>query len=284
MNFKNTDIIVVNLVNHDFPLFRKFLINNHQHFNKIHYVVNGSGHQFNNTESYNYLDVVKRSLPFADIVYAYHEDIDHSKPTDTRCYSTNLALDRSTSESVLFLEPDVIIGNMDYLLNLPDTFDYVAHCEDSTYRLSPSLIWAKRNLIDATSRQFLYGHNFPFIRKLVEPPESSTPIADRIRYFPGPIGADHFDFFTGELLGLSTNAHFINHRSFDFWHMGAVIQTMHLFRCGVYESNGVPIYNYPMMINYLQRTLDCGVELDDRYIKECTAHIQNMNAVLQALA
>lgn len=285
MDFSKTDIVVVNTCDHDFPLFRKFLIDNHHHFNKVHYVFS---HQPRNVHKYDYSATVMKSMPFANFIWADHNEIVTWRKdgllSDFRDHATNLAIDQSTSDAILFLEPDIMIGNIDYLLNLPNDLDIIAHCEDSSFRLSPSLIWTRRKLIDKTRRWFISSSG-QFIFDNIVRFKSGPDIVDGDHYVPNPIpikdrfvvskgkdAADHFDQFSSELILESTNAHFINHRSFDFWHMGGIISCINHMRQNIYQD----IYEFTSLGPFLEKSLNCGVLLDPLYIEETQTHLRNM--------
>lgn len=281
MNFKNTDIIVVNSPNIDFPLFRKFLIENHHYFNKIHYVFYYNSITWENKfkYQYNYSELAESTMPFANFYWADEKNKDESLINDTRNMATNLGLNNidKNVEGVLFLEPDIIVNNINYLLELPHTFDFVGYCEISSYRLSPSFLWVKKNIIDMTSRNFTATPSpvFSDIRKLTLPAWSTVPIKDRITTFVTPCGADSFDKFTSELLGITTNAHLFHNYSFDFEHLGAIIQTIQHFRDGRYK-----IYDLVKIKNYFIKTLEeCDHILNKEYIQEVNIHLQNINQI-----
>jgi len=285
MDFSKTDIIVVNTCDHDFPLFRKFLIDNYHRFNKVHYVFS---YQPYNSYKYDYSATVMSSMPFANFIWADHNEIvtwrTDGLPSDFRDHATNKAIDQSKSESILFLEPDIILGNIDYLLNLPNDLDIVAHCEDFSFRLSPSFIWTRRQLIDKTRRWFISSGPqliFDNIVRFKSGPDINVngefvpnpiPIKDRFVVSNGKDGADHFDQFSSELILQSINAHFINHRSFDFWHMGGIISCINHLRQNIYEN----IYDFSRLGPYLEKGLRCGVMLDPLYVQETNIHLQNM--------
>lgn len=293
MDFSKTDIIVVNTVDQDFPLFRKFLIDNHHHFNKVHYVfthneIEEKTNQVEYFNKYNYSETVMKSMPFANYVWVDQNQI-HKWRTDGRIsdfrdQATNVALDVSKSEDVLFLEPDVLLGNIDYLLNLPKDLDMIAHCEDSSYRLSPSFIWTKRKYIDNTLRWFVASGEslFDNIVKFTIGPDvnlgcgnfgpQSIPIKDRYHVKTEKIAADHFDKFSSEVFLQCQNPHFINHRSFDFFHMGGVYQTMWQMRAGNYKN----VYDFTSLGPYLEKCLQSNVALDPKYVDEINTHLPNM--------
>jgi hypothetical protein len=293
MDFSKTDIIVVNTVDQDFPLFRKFLIDNHHHFNKVYYVfthneIEEKTNQVDYYNKYNYSETVMKSMPFANYVWVDQNQI-HKWRTDGRIsdfrdQATNVALDVSKSEDVLFLEPDVLLGNIDYLLNLPNDLDMIAHCEDSSYRLSPSFIWTKRKYIDNTLRWFVASSKplFDNMVKFTMGPDvnlgcgnfgpQSIPIKDRYYVKTEKIGADHFDKFSSEVFLQCQNPHFINHRSFEFFHMGGVYQTMWQMRAGNYKN----VYDFTSLGPYLEKCLKSNVVLDPKYVNEINTHLPNM--------
>ena len=317
MDFSKTDIIVVNTVDQDFPLFRKFLIDNHHHFNKIHYVFshNPISNLYSEKEYYNkydYSETIIRSMPFANFLWVDQNEIHKwrsdsrvvnrrrwrklrnyqpinkwktdGRISDFRDQATNAALDISKSEDVLFLEPDILLGNIDYLLNLPNDLDMIAHCEDSSYRLSPSFIWTKRKYIDNTLRWFVASGEslFDNIVKFTIGPDvnlgcgnfgpQSIPIKDRYHVKTEKIAADHFDKFSSEVFLQCQNPHFINHRSFDFFHMGGVYQTMWQMRAGNYKN----VYDFTSLGPYLEKCLQSNVALDPKYVDEINTHLPNM--------
>lgn len=285
MDFTKTDIVVVNTCEHDFPLFRKFLINNHHHFNKVHYVFS---YQPRDVLKYDYSNTVMKSMPFANFIWADHNEIvtwrKDGLPSDFRDHATNLAVDQSTSDAILFLEPDILIGSIDYLLNLPNDLDIIAHCEDVSFRLSPSFIWTRRSLIDKTRRWFISSSGQLIFEKIVRF-KSGPDVIEGHQYVPNPIpikdrfvvsegkdAADHFDQFSSELILQSTNAHFINHRSFDFWHLGGIIPCINHMRQNIYEN----VYELRHLGPFLENNLNCGVSLDPLYIEETQIQLQNI--------
>ena len=289
MDFSKTDIIVVSLPDQDFPLFRKFLIDNHHLFNKIHYVFS---YQPNSLDpKYDYSKTIMDSMPFANFIWADHNEIPTWRKdgllSDFRDHATNKAIEQSNSEAILFLEPDIIVGDIDYLLKLPNDLDIIAHCEDTSYRLSPSLIWTRRSLIDKTRRWFTASSQFIFdnVVKFTSGPDvmiigptggvyypNPIPIKERFFVYEGKQATDHFDQFTSELILQSTNAHFINHRSFDFFHMGGVVATMWHLRKDIYKG----VYELDKLGRYMERCLNCGITLDPRYVEETKHHLINL--------
>ena len=290
MDFKNTDIIVVNSPYHDFPLFRKFLIDHHHYFNKVHYVFSYNSHDWEVLKNslYDYSQIAMSSMPFANFLWSDHEKMNHEgrpdgRLTDYRDVATNMGLDASTSDGILFIEPDIRLDSLDYLLNLPGTFDLVAHCELHGLLLSPSLYWVKRSVIDQTSRWFT-STSLPLfspMRVLTSGAESNDiPIADKILVDHTPQGGDHWRCFNSQVLGIITNAHLFNDRTYEgFKHYGAIIQTSHNFRQGKYYEKGDFLYNIPQLLDLVNRSLQCGAPLDQRYINEWNTHIANIKAI-----
>jgi hypothetical protein len=287
MNFKNTDIVVINAPEHDFPLFRKFLIDHHHLFNKIHYVYSYNSRSWSSMVNgpYDYTHITQKTLPFANFIWADHNDMEtyrkDGKLTDFRDHAQNVGLDASNSDAILFIEPDIRLDSLDYLLNLPDTFDVVAHC-DGEPKLSPSLFWIKRSIIDKTSRWFTSTPEPLFypMRKMKEGINSKLPISERIYTEPEPCGGDHFRFFNSEVYGLTTNMHLFDHDSYaGYIHYGAIITTAYHFRHNDYY---VDVYGQRHLLHgsviedWIDRSLNCGVQQDERFIKEWTTHLANI--------
>jgi len=293
MNFNNTDIVIVNSYDQDFPLFRSFLIKNHRYFNKIHYVIsynsNIKKYDLENYSKYDYTQTVIDSMPFANFIWADQEEIikwrSDERISDFRDHATNLGIDASTSDSILFLEPDILIGNIDYLLNLPDDLDMIAHCEDSSFRLSPSLIWTKRQLINKTLRWFI-ATGLPLFDNMVkfkEGPDyvnddgivvlNEKPVRERYTVNNNMQAADHFDKFSSEIVLQANNIHLINHRSFDFWHLGGIIYAMNHFR----ENRYLGSYDLNHAKTYFEKCLKSDAPMSETYIKEITHHLNNIS-------
>lgn len=72
----------------------------------------------------------------------------------------NLASNRSTNNIVWFLELEVIINNIAHCFNLPVTFDYAVHCEDSCTLAS------QRTLNCCVELDGEYTKNVPHIFKI----------------------------------------------------------------------------------------------------------------------
>jgi len=288
MNFKNTDIVVINAPEHDFPLFRKFLIDNHHHFNKIHYIYSCNSRTWAPMKDgpYDYTHITTQTLPFANFIWADHNDMfDYRKDgklTDFRDHAQNVGLDASTSEAILFIEPDIRLDNLDYLFNLPDTFDVVTNC-DNEPKMDPSLFWIKREIIDKTSRWFTSTPDPLFypMRRLREGAKSKLSIADRIYTLPQPSGGDHFRFFNSEVYGLTTNMHFFDSDIYpEFFHYGGIITTAYHYRRGNYYTVGGDGQRWQLhgnvMCDWIPRSLKCDVPQDPRFIKEWTEHYENI--------
>lgn len=283
MNFKNTDIVVVNFPNIDYPLFRKFLIENHHLFNKIHYVFSYNSHTWEKEykHKYNYSELAKTTMPFANFYWGDEFYKDNSFLNDQRNHATTLGLKNvdKNADSVLFLEADIIINNMNYFLNLPDTYDFVGYCENASFRIHPSFLWIKKNIIDKTSKNFS-GSNDPVFsnfKRLILPPWSDVPIKDRIDTCPVLRGGDGFDNFVSELLGITTNGHLFHYQSFEYIHLGGISQTLFHFRSGNYEG----VYDLVRIRDYFNKTLnECKDIVNDEYVQEVNTHLNVINKLL----
>jgi hypothetical protein len=289
VNFKNTDIIVINAPEHDFPLFRKFLIDCHHLFNKVHYVYSYNSHVWATVKGgeYDYTQITEKTLPFANFLWSDHRHmIEHgrkdNKLTDFRDHAENVGLDASNSEAVLFIEPDIHLTDMDYLLNLPDTFDFVAHHVDQQLIMDPSWFWIKRDVIEKTQRWFTSTAEplFSDMRYLKTDDDSMRkPWQDRVYASNTAHGGDHYRKFNSEVLGITTNAHlFTRHTYPQFRHYGGVIQTINLYRQNNYQCNGI-VYHESVINEMIPLSLQCGVELDDRYVTEWTRHLSNIQQI-----
>lgn len=283
MNLKNTDIVVINSPEHDFPLFRKFLIDHHHHFNKIHYIYSYNSISWESMKKgpYDYTQITLQTLPFANFIWVDHNDMrDYRKDgklTDFRDQAQNVGLDASTSEAILFIEPDIRLDNLNYLLNLRNTFDVVANC-DNEPKMDPSLFWIKREVIDKTSRWFTSTPEPLFypMRKLSEGVNSKLPISKRIYTVPHPCGGDHFRFFNSEVMGLTTNLHFFNSDIYpEFFHYGGIITTTYHYRKNNYYVKGCQLHGDAMR-DWIPRSLECDVPQDPRFIKEWNTHLENI--------
>lgn len=288
MNLKNTDIVVINAPEHDFPLFRKFLIDNHHHFNKIHYIYSYNSRAWESEKNgpYDYTHITKQTLPFANFMWVDHNDMESyrkdGKLTDFRDQAQNVGLDASTSDAILFIEPDIRLDSLDYFFNLPDTFDVVANC-DNEPKLDPSLFWIKREVIEKTSRWFTSTPEPLFypMRRFKENAKSKLSIADRMYTVSHPCGGDHFRFFNSEVMGLTTNMHLFDHDSYPgFFHYGGIITSAVHYRRNNYYTIGGDGNRWQLhgnvMVDWIPRSLACDVPQDPKFIKEWTTHLENI--------
>lgn len=231
MNWKNADIVVVGPADIDYPLFRKFLHDVHYSFNKIYYVIS-TPVEHNTRLLRNLKSFIEQDLWFAEILQV--PDIDGKD--DWRDISTNLALNKSTSEYVLFIEPDFLI-TPPTLYSIP-THDIIGYYETgATERIWPSFLCVKRSIIDKTSKIFYPTINY-----------------------------DHFDLFTEECLKCTNDVFYLNEHNIEFTHYSGVTQNLTL--CGLEEYQSVPLgTSDKSFITYLENSLNANVKIEKNWSK-----------------
>jgi hypothetical protein len=139
------DVIVAWPNNCDYPLFRKFIRDNRDRFNRVFIVIT----EANRKENYaNFLTEVM-----------HRDDVDFIfRPTQTekdwRDDAVNEALNRSKSQWVWFVEQDFIPAD-DFFSTIEAQFDQSdALAIYQEKRMHPACIFARRDIIDKTSRKF----------------------------------------------------------------------------------------------------------------------------------
>jgi len=280
MDLANTDIIVVNGIDSDFPLFRSFLHQIHSHVNNIYYVFSNGQIPGSYNEECDLEEFIRNDMPFVTFINAtYPVDGEGNYiEFDWRDECVNQALNVSTAENVLFMEPDMDIS-ADAVLWLrdnkaPDQYDVYtfytvsAPNEPSSIRIWPSFMWVRRSLVEQTSKCFA--------RKEFDPPITLTTlnitdedfelIVDRAFRNP-PIQVsvnvcDHFDQFAGELLGLTDKFYFFNEvpSVIPYEHLEGGTQNFSLACMGMYDN-----MNYPSeWVEFFERAISSGVAVDPR--------------------
>jgi len=258
---KNTDIIIVAPESLDYPLFRKFLHDIKNDFNKIIYVFT------KDSSSFNYSSFIEKDLKFVNFIYS------ENKPNcDWRNTATNIGLDVSTGEKVLFLEPDFRI-DVNTLVNLQSNNDVISYY-DNAFRIWPSFLIVKSQLIKKTKRDFSAGW-FEKITKLDNKNFKIPMIKQKITQ--NNILVDHFGKFVSDLLELTDDFYFLNETNVDFYHYAGLTHNFNLCR----TDNIKYLYNPSIFLNYLKECLNCDINCDincdDQFNNECIKYIELIN-------
>lgn len=244
---KDTDIIIVAPESHDYPFFRKFLHDVKNNFNKIIYV-------FTKNCGFNYSSFIKDDLYFVDFI--------NSDDQSGNWYNQaiNDGLDISTGKKILFIEPDFKIDKTD-LLNLNPNVDVISFYETGGFRIWPSFLIVKTELINKTNRNFSAGV-FEKITKLNEQNFKIPMIKQKI--VQNNVLVDAFGKFTSDLLEMTDDFIFLNEIGIDFYHYSGITHNFTLMRTKEYKS----LHNPKEFLNYLNENLDVNVNKHPFYVEE----------------
>jgi hypothetical protein len=251
MNTKSTDIIIVAPSSIDYPVFRKFLKNVYMNFNKIHYVFTINKDLEN---KFNYKSFIKNYLCDSRFVY---DEVNMEVQGDWRNVATNLALDKSESDNILFIEPDFKI-NQNVLYELPEK-DLIGFYEPIT-RIWPSFLYVKRSLINLTERNFSSGM-FNKIYTLSKESGLELRLNELI---------DHFGKFISDVLLLTKDYYFLNENNISFLHYAGITHNFNLCR---YRYLNL-IHNPKVFLQYMIDNKDPELVLDDVYLKETEEYMK----------
>lgn len=194
------DVITVIPKEARYLFWELFLRNNYLKFDKIITVFT-----HDEVTKYDYSPEVKRRLP-----YSVFLDSPKEGKGDWRNIATNFALNHSTADYVLFLEPDFFVNNFDWLVASDNFGVKIAE------RIHPCFLKLKRSDIEKTSKDF-------------------TAYPDR--------GLDHFDLFTKELVDQSVDISFLP--GSQWYHMAGLTHNMRLESQGqtpVYKPDEYRLY------------------------------------------
>lgn len=243
---KNTDIIIIAPESHDYPVFRKFLHDIKNNFNKIIYV-------FTKNCGFNYSSFIKDDLYFVDFI--------NSNDQSGNWYNQaiNDGLDISTGKKVLFIEPDFRIDKS-ILLNLKDDIDVVSYY-DCAFRIWPSFFMVKTELIKKTNKNFSAGV-FEKIIKLDEQNFKVPMIKQKI--IQNNTLVDAFGKFTSDLLEITDDFLFLNEIGIDFYHYAGITHNFTLMRTKEYKS----LFKPNEFLNYLNENLNVNVNKHPFYVEE----------------
>lgn len=227
MTFKNTDLIVLLPIGYEFPIYRKFLIDNHHHFGKIICVLTGNCSHYTE-ENYSYIDFLKSTMPFAHFVESCHEP-------NISIQSQGLIVGakevRKEADGVLVMEPDVIIENLDAFLNLPDIYDIVTLLFSNKF--SPSFLWVKKSVLDKVSQPFVDGifDNIYYMNDVNNKTTNDSPLKDRLAKYD----QYHCDVglkITSDLVQVADSLFCFDDDTMGFYHQTEVIRMNDLYRRG----------------------------------------------------
>jgi hypothetical protein len=224
MTFKNTDLIVLLPFHVEFPIYRKFLIDNHQHFGKIICVLTGYFMAATDNQK-RYVELLKSTMPFAHFIHACHTTI----PADVGIQSHGLMLGlkecRPEADAVLTMEPDVIVENLDAFLKLPNTYDIVTLLW--THQFSPSFLWVKKSVLDKVHQPFLTGtyDDVYYINNI----DNSVPLKDRLGKHIGQYLCDPGLKITRDLVQVADSLFCFFDDEMGFYHQTEVLRLIYLY-------------------------------------------------------
>lgn len=251
---KDTDIIVIAPESHDYPIFRKFLHEIKRDFNKIIYVFTKDSSEF------NYSSFIKDDLSFINFIHS-----NNKSNCDWRNVATNDGLEIVTGEKVLFIEPDFRIDRIT-LLNLQSNNDVISYY-DNSFRIWPSFLIVKSELIKKTNKNFSAGY-FDKITKLDSSNFKIPMIKQKVT--EKNVLVDHFGKFTSDLLEMTDDFYFLNESDTKFYHYAGITHNFSLCR-----ANNLKHLYYPdIFLNYLKESLNCDVKHDKIFIDECLKYIK----------
>jgi hypothetical protein len=245
----DVDIIIVAPESLDYPVFRDFLHKIRRKFNKIFYVFTES------SGKYNYSDFIKKDLLNIEFIHSHSQS-----NKDWRDIATNAAIDRSSSDRILFIEPDFKI-QLEDLYKLPNKCDVVSYY-DSSGRIWPSFLCVKRSILNKTDRNFSAGQ-FDDINKLDITTNPLTIINKKNEL------VDHFGKFTSDLLSVTKDFYFLNDNNVDFYHYAGITHNFNLLR----DLNLNYIHKPSEFLNYLKDNLNINILKDTCYIEESNRYI-----------
>lgn len=234
------DIIVTQPYSIDYPLWRAFIQDNRDLFDKV---ILG---YYQDWRKFNFKDFIMQAMP--DAVHVDCGVVPGNK--DWRDWCVNAALKESKSDWVLFLETDFIASSGFYrdVFTIVNDYDVVGYSDkerttswqgntgdwSSTVRLHPAYILVSRSLIDQTSKDF-----------------GAHPDKDR----------DHFGVFTEELYHLKPRFYDLNKRS-DWKHYAGLYSNYMLVQAG-----NKPNYKPEEFKQYVKLAMNAPVIQDPRFLE-----------------
>lgn len=228
------DLIICWPKSMDFPLWRDFIVNHTDYFNKIIIV-------FTETHvSEDYTDFVKAALKGDQFIFINPGPLESGQ--DWRDQAVNLALEQSTSHWVWFTEQDLFVLSPSFWsiasLRMLD-YDVIGYKEGN--RLHPANMFVKREFINKTRKYFGI-------------------VPDQL---------DHFGRFYFDLRHAGARVHALKY-DLDrgtYYHMNGLSHNLSLVQRG--ES---PVYKTDEFNKYLQMGLHVD-PLDERYKKMCEDYL-----------
>jgi len=255
MNLKNTDLIVVGSADCDYPIFREFLHKNFTEFNKVHYIISTPLENDHAVGEIHLEDFLKSDLSFANV--SRIETIDNDNWHDWRSVSVNQALKSSTSEYILFIEPDFEM-DIDVMKNIPQ-HDVVGFKSPGTQRTWPSFLYVKRDLIEKTSKMF----SAVSLEIDTEKWENFTKSnGENIKN-----NYDHFDLFNEELEETTDDIFYLDEEKIEFVHYTGVSFNFSL--CGRGQFDIVPLLSdrKRSFITFLSKSINAEVQQNEDWLK-----------------
>ena len=252
MILDNTDIIVVSQHTIDFPIFREFL---HRHKSRLSSAI----YVFpeNNLDDYEYTEFIKNDLDFCKFVNSEEIKREDGGITDWRDAATNRALEVSTADSVLFIEPDFIISD-ENLFKIPDNEDIVGYF-DETLRIWPSFLYVKKYLIHKTHRNFSAGKH-KHIFSLCGDYEHFEGNYEFKKYEE----VDHFGKFVSDLIYHHGNFFYLNENGILFDHMRGTTHNWNLFLNNTFEH----LFSLEKYKEFIRKNLNANVNMHLEYKKQ----------------
>lgn len=251
---KDVDIIVVAPESVDYVYFRKFLHDIRYNFNEIIYVFTKDSSEF------NYSSFITKDLSFVKFIH-----VENKSNRDWRDIATNAGIECSNADKILFIEPDFKIDVSD-LLNLNVTNSVVSYY-DNAFRIWPSFLLVKRDLLNKTNRNFSAGC-FDQITRLDSKNFKIPMIKNKIT--EKNILVDHFGKFTSDLLEMTDDFYFLNESNIKFYHYAGITYNFSLCRM----NNLKHLYYPSIFLNYLKESLNCDVKHDKIFTEECLKYIE----------
>lgn len=265
MTFKNTDLIVLLPIGYEFPIYRKFLIDNHHHFGKVICVLTGNCPHFTD-EQKSHIEFLKSNMPFVQFVQMCYSSITLEIGIQSHGLSVGLKECRPEADAVLVMEPDVIIENLDEFLKLPDVYDIVTLLFNNKF--SPSFLWVKKSVLDKISHPFATGvfDNVYYIDN------SSNDVSLKNRL--GKYDQYHCDVglkITSDLVQVADSLFCFNDDTMGFYHQTEVIRMIDLYREIDIHAKRDTLYGllaspHKKWKRYLDKSLSCNIPTFDPYM------------------
>ena len=266
MTFKNTDLIVLLPFQIEFPIYRKFLIDNHQHFGKIICVLTGYFGAITDDQK-RYVELLKSTMPFAHFIHACHSTVPMA-PVAVGIQAVGLMLGlkecRPEADAVLTMEPDVIIENLDAFLKLPNTYDIVTLLGGGwTHQFSLSFLWVKKSVLDKVHQPFLTGtyDDVYYINNI----DNSVPLKDRLGKYVGQQLCDPGLKITKDLVQVADSLFCFFDDELGFYHQTEVIRLISLYIDIDKDSNNRDVLRVCLNVpnkkwkRYLDKSLACNI-------------------------